>query len=188
MPLTTIDPKPALVVIDLQKGLAGISAAHPMAEIVERSASLAKAFRRRGFPVVLVNATGRAPGRTETGSSIPAGFTPPPDWSELMDELAPEPTDYRVTKTTWGAFHGTDLDAQLKNAGVTQVFVVGVATSAGVESTARAAHEHGYHVVLATDAMTDRDAEVHRNSVERIFPKLGETTTTSEILEQLEKG
>ena len=51
-----------------------------------------------------------------------------------------------------------------------------------VESTARAAHEHGYHVTLATDAMTDRAAEAHRHSVERIFPRLGERGTTAEIL------
>ena len=74
-------------------------------------------------------------------------------------------------------------DAGLEN---TQVVLTGVATSAGVESTARAAHEHGYHVVVATDAMTDRSAEVHANSVERIFPRLGETATTAEILAGLE--
>ena len=56
----------------------------------------------------------------------------------------------------------------------------------GVESTARAAHEHGYHVTLATDAMADMSAETHRNSVERIFPRLGETGTTDEILALLD--
>jgi nicotinamidase-related amidase len=70
---------------------------------------------------------------------------------------------------------------------VTQLVLAGVATSLGVESTARSAHEHGYHVVLATDAMTDREAAAHDNSIERIFPRLGETATTTEILEMLEK-
>lgn len=65
--------------------------------------------------------------------------------------------------------------------------LVGIATSIGVESSARAAHEHGYHVTLATDAMSDIEAETHRNSVERIFPRLGETGTTDEILEVLAK-
>jgi nicotinamidase-related amidase len=60
--------------------------------------------------------------------------------------------------------------------------LAGVATSIGVESTARSASEHGYHVVLVTDAMTDIDADTHHNSVERIFPKLGETATTDEVL------
>lgn len=51
-----------------------------------------------------------------------------------------------------------------------------------MESTARAAHEHGYHVVLATDAMTDRDPDLHRSSVQRIFPRLGETASTDDAL------
>ena len=67
MTLTTIDPNPALVVIDLQKGLTAVPTAQPIAEIIQRSASLAQAFRRHGLPVVLVNATGGAPGRTEAG-------------------------------------------------------------------------------------------------------------------------
>jgi hypothetical protein len=33
--------------------------------------------------------------------------------------------------------------------------------------------------------MTDTDPDAHANSVERIFPKLGETTTTAEILDML---
>lgn len=81
-----------------------------------------------------------------------------------------------------GAFHGTDLDRQLRRLGVTQVVLAGIATSIGVESTARAAYAHGYHVTVATDAVTDRDPDTHRVSVEKIFPRLGETDTTAAIL------
>jgi nicotinamidase-related amidase len=98
-----------------------------------------------------------------------------------------QPDDYLVTKQRWGAFYGTTLDAYLREVGVTQIVLAGIATSAGVESTARSAYEHGYHVVLATDAMTDRDPAAHENSVERIFPKLGETATASQILQLLEQ-
>ncbi|MBI0384557.1 isochorismatase family protein, partial [Streptomyces albiflaviniger] len=90
--------------------------------------------------------------------------------------------DIVVTKHTWGAFHGTDLDLQLRRRGATQVVLGGIATSIGVESTARAAYAHGYHVTLATDAMTDMDADAHRNSVEKIFPRLGETDSTDAII------
>ena len=156
-----------------------------MDEIVQRAASLAAAFRRHGLPVVLVNVAGGAPGRTD--ASRPA-FTPPPDWTDLVEELDAQPDDHRVTKLRWGAFHGTSLDTHLRDLGITQVVLAGVATSGGVESTARSAYEHGYHVVLATDAMTDRNAGAHQNSIERIFPKLGETAATTEILEMLEKS
>lgn len=183
MALTTMDPKPALVMIDLQKGIVGRETAHPVDQILEHAASLASAFRGYGLPVVLVNVAGGAPGRTERTWS--GGQELPPDWAELADELNPQPSDYRVTKKTWGAFHGTSLDARLRELGVTQIVLCGISTSAGVESTARAAHEHGYNVVLATEAMTDADPEAHRNSVERIFPRLGERAATVEILEML---
>ena len=65
--------------------------------------------------------------------------------------------------------------------------IAGVATSAGVESTARQAYELGFNVTLAVDAMTDLSADAHVNSVTRIFPRLGETGTTQEIIDLLEK-
>jgi nicotinamidase-related amidase len=184
--LTTLDPKPALVVIDLQKGLMTVPTVHAIGDVVERAARLANAFRLHRLPVVLVNATGRAPGRTEADRNPSSDFSPPPGWADLVDELAVQSDDYLVTKQRWGAFYGTSLDAYLKESGVTQVVGVGVATSAGVESTARSAYEHGYNVLLATDAMTDRDPGAHDNSVERIFPKLGETATVNEILNVLD--
>ena len=187
MALTTLDPRPALVVIDLQKGLMAVPTVHPIEKVVDRAARLATAFRRHELPVVLVNATGRAPGRTEAGQARSSDFTPPSDWANLVDELDAQPDDHLVTKLRWGAFHGTSLDAHLQELGVTQVVLAGIATSIGVESTARSAHEHGYHVVLATDAMTDRDPAAHDNSVERIFPKLGETATAAEILDLLDR-
>ncbi|AGL18345.1 isochorismatase family protein [Actinoplanes sp. N902-109] len=82
---------------------------------------------------------------------------------------------------------GLVLDLQLRRRGVTQIVLTGIATSIGVESTARAAHEHGYHVTLATDAMTDRREDTHLNSVENVFPRLGETGTTAEIRMLLSK-
>ena len=65
--------------------------------------------------------------------------------------------------------------------------IAGVATSIGVESTARHAHENGFHVTLAVDAMTDMNPDAHHNSITRIFPRLGETGTTQEIIELLNK-
>lgn len=183
MPLSTLDPRPALVVVDLQKGIVATPSVHPMGDVVRNAAALADAFRSHDLPVVLVRVTGGAPGRTEV--SRPAGATRPPDWADIVEELASADGDLVITKQRWGAFHDTDLDARLREEGVTQVVLAGVATSIGVESTARAAYEHGYHVVLATDAMTDFDADAHDNSVRRIFPRLGETATTGEILDEL---
>ncbi len=75
-----------------------------------------------------------------------------------------------------------DTAAGRHQRGLTQVDVCGIATSIGVESTARQAYELGYNVTLATDAMSCLNAETHHNSIERIFPRLGETGTTEDIL------
>ena len=76
----------------------------------------------------------------------------------------------------------------MKKLGVTQVVIAGIATSIGVESTARYAYELGFNVTLAVDAMTDMNLDAHTNSVTRIFPRLGETGTTQEIIDLLDKA
>ena len=130
----------------------------------------------------MVNAPARAPGRTDAGAPK---FSFPADWTELVPELQQHPDDHLVSKQRWGAFIGTSLDVYLRERGVTQIFLTGVATSAGVESTARSAYDYGYNVVLVTDAMTDRSEETHRHCVEKIFPRLGETDTTDNVLKLL---
>jgi len=192
MTLSTLDPKTALVVIDLQGGtVATPKVPVPVEEVVARTVELAAAFRAHGLPVVLVRVTAAADGADATPGRIGAqrrsgGGALPEGFDVILEELRGE-NDIIVSKRTWGAFYGTDLDLQLRRRGVTQVVLAGVATSIGVESTARAAHEHGYHVTLATDAMTDINEETHRNSIERIFPMLGESGTTAEIIELLAK-
>ena len=182
MALTLLDTGTALIVIDLQKGLIGLPTVHPMAGVLAAATALIAAFRRRGLPVVLVNATGVAPGRTERSHSL-EGL--PADWADLVPELDAQPKDLLVTKRTWGAFINTGLEAQLRALGVTQLVLAGIATSFGVESTARHAYELGFNVTLALDAMTDLSPEAHDNSVARIFPGLGETGSTREIVDLL---
>ncbi len=182
MPLTQIDDKSALIVIDLQKGLTALPTVHPISEIIARTAQLARTFRKRGLPVVLVNVTGGAPGRTDSVRKMPSL---PPDWAELVPELEQHPDDHLVSKQRVGAFIGTSLNETLRRLAVTQVFVTGVATSAGVESTVRSAYDHGYNVVVVVDAVTDRNADAHRHCVETIFPRLSETDTTENVLKLL---
>lgn len=178
------------MIIDLQQGIAGMpTQPYPGSEVIARSAELAGAFRGHGLPVVLVRVSFAAdgsdamPGRTEA-SRDGAARSFPPGWDEIVSELITD-QDILVTKHNWNAFHGTDLDVQLRRRGVTQIVLTGIATSIGVESTARAAYEHGYHVTLATDAMADRDQTSHRHSIEEIFPRLGETGRTVEIIDLL---
>jgi len=185
MAVTSLDPKTGLIIVDLQKGIVAMPTAHPMGEIVKRASALADAFRRHNLPVVLVNVSAGAPGRTEQAPRV-REF--PDGWTELVPELNRQPEDHTVTKRTWGAFTGTGLEEHLKKQGVTQVVIAGVATSIGVESTARQAHECGFNVTLAVDAMTDMNPDAHTNSIMRIFPRLGEIGVTKEILDRLDNN
>ena len=182
MPITILDPNTALVIIDLQQGIIALPVAHPVAPIVAHAAKLAQAFRRRNSPVVLVNVAGGASGRADVKQPP---FNPPAAWTELVPELDRQPSDILITKLTWGAFTGTALDMQLRRRGVTQIVLCGVATSVGVESTARFAHELGYNLTIITDAMTDMKLDAHNNSLTNIFPRIAETGTTAELLAQL---
>lgn len=181
MPLTQLDEKPALVVIDLQQGIVSQAMVPPAAEIVARAVRLIAAFRARGLPVVLVNVAGRSPSRVE--SSTP--FNPPANWATLVPELDVQPTDILVTKYNVGAFYGTGLDRELRRGGVTQIFLCGISTSSGVEATARNAYDRGYNVVSVTDAMSETNPEAHEHAIRVQLPKISEITSVDEVLARL---
>jgi nicotinamidase-related amidase len=185
MPVTALDAKAALVVIDLQKGVAAFPSLRPLDEIVEQVNLLSSAFRKRQLPVVFVVANGGSPGRTD---ATVRHMERTGDFADLLPDLKVEAGDHRITKRTRGAFTGTDLEAYLRQHAVTQVFVVGVATSNGVESTARQAYELGFNVVLPLDAMTDLNADMETYSVTRVFPRLAETDPTAAILALMERA
>jgi nicotinamidase-related amidase len=189
MPITVLDPKTALVVIDIQKGIVALPTVHPTSAIVANVVRLADAFRERKLPVVLVHVSWAADmadaikTRTETKPpSRPLGS----GFFEYVDELRANPTaDILVHKRQWGAFYGTDLDLHLRRRGVTNIVLCGISTSIGVESTARDAWERSYNLAFAVDAMTDMNADAHDRALKIIFPRIGELGTTEEILGKL---
>jgi nicotinamidase-related amidase len=183
MPLTTLDPKNALLVVDLQKGIINSPFVHPIAAVIENNQALLNDFRQHDLPVALKNVTGGEQGRTEQprrqSSTLPEGF------ADLIPELDRQSSDIVVTKQTWGAFASTNLEAQLKAEGVTQVVITGAATGTGVKATARQAYEAGFNVTLVLDAMTDARPEAHEYSLANVFPRLEETGSTQDILDLL---
>lgn len=185
IPLTTLDPNTALIVIDLQKGIVNGNFIHPIGDIIDRARALIDVFRAKKLLVVLVNVAGRPLGRTEQGPRSGTSFTE--GWTGFLPELDRQPRDIVVTKRSWGAFATTDLEHQLKARGVTHVVLTGVATSGGVEATARQAYEQGFNVTLAIDGMTDIREEAHQYTIRNVFPRVGETGSTKEIISLLER-
>ena len=176
----------ALVLIDLQKGiLARPLAPHSAANVLKTATELATRFRQAGAPVILVH-VGFAPDLKDAPRQPvdqpmpipPGGF--PKEFSELADGLA-QPGDLIILKHQWGAFHGTDLDLQLRRRGITTIVLGGVATNMGVESTARAAWEHGYALLLAEDATSTQSVELHQFALKNIFPRISRVTKSADI-------
>ncbi|GAA0726788.1 isochorismatase family protein [Dactylosporangium roseum] len=163
----------ALIVVDLMPRVVERDLGpHLGADIVARTSRLVAAFRRAGGAIVLIRA--ERPGVAEQ-----------PPGGEFVPELRPEPGDITVVKRTVGAFYGTGLAEQLRERGVDKVVMTGIATTMGVESTARAAADHGFKVVFAADAMSGLTAQEHEHALTVVLPRFGEVLTTDEVLDRL---
>ncbi|HEX3782051.1 MAG TPA: isochorismatase family cysteine hydrolase [Pseudonocardiaceae bacterium] len=209
MAISQLDDKGALIVFDQQNYNRALSVDYvlPLQDVIDRTAKLADAFRRHGWLVVNVivpNAYGMKlmDEGTQPGGRVERGYVRPrtaegiqenvashlgADWHDIVPELTPQPGDLLVVKPFWDAFIGTTLDYDLRQQGVTQVFVTGAMAAIGVESTARTSNNLGYNTVTVIDAMTDFDKDAYHNSVEKIFPRISERASTAEVLRLLDR-
>jgi nicotinamidase-related amidase len=191
--LTEIDPKKtALVVIDMQKGIAamGRSFAPNSADIViANSARLAETMRQKGATVILVNVTsldGKDMLNPKLDGSPQYNLAErPKDWADLLPQIGPKQGDITITKRQWGAFHGTELDLQLRRRGIDMIILCGISTNIGVETTAREAYQHGYSQIFATDAMTASTEAEHNSALNFTFSRIGRLRSTEQIIAML---
>jgi nicotinamidase-related amidase len=119
--------------------------------VAEHAAAALGAARRAGLPVFHV---------------IPA-----PMADQIHPLLTPATGEPVLGKSSVSAFATTDLDQRLREAGVGQVIIAGVATSGTVLSTTRWAADIGYQVIVCADACADMDAGAHAALTDQsIFP------------------
>lgn len=177
--------KTALVVIDLEMGI--VNREHlPFTgkEVVQRASSLINAFTEKGAFVILVRVStvdGKDMLRPSTDSKVKAAQFPQ-GWDSFVPELAKAKNTHEIIKKNWGAFHGTDIDLQLRRRGIDTIVLCGISTNIGVDTTAREAFQNGYNQVFATDAMTAATIDEHDYVCKYIFPKIGKIRTTEEIV------
>lgn len=184
---------PALLIVDMQNDF--VRAGAPL-EVPDARATiaaidvLAAAFRARGRPVVYTRfVTDETPGlmwlwspecrprdrrccwrghrRHYDDVEGPRGVI------DVVDELTPQPGDWTVDKHGYGAFHGTDLHARLRAAGVRSVVVCGTVTQICVEETAREAFHHGYRTTLVDDAVSSFAPDLHAATLRNFAMKFG---------------
>lgn len=182
----------ALVLIDVQKGTLALPIGpHAPTTIIANSARLASRFSQHGATVALVRVSfsegyaDRPGGVTDMPMVIPPGGLPQ-DWAEFPADIASIRPDILITKRHWSAFHGTELDLQLRRRGITHVVIGGLMTNFGVESTARDAWQHNYQVIVAEDASSSLGDELHRFAIRNTLPRVSRVRSTAEIIAGLE--
>jgi len=195
--ITTIDKQTALVLIDLQKGVVRMDTVHPVINILLKVSMLVDVFRAANLPIVIVHVNPMGAAWTKTRvekSTLPQNpvmhtlarmVMPVMGFTDIVPEIKIQPQDILIEKKAWNAFFQTSLNKELKKREITQLVLAGISTSIGVEGTARAASELGYNLIFAIDAMTDKVLEAHENSINNIFPRIGELGTVMEITRKL---
>lgn len=185
----TLDPRATtLLVMDYQ---AGVVANLPgAADYIARTAGAIAAVREHGGHVGYVRVAFTA----EDYDNVPADnliFTRLRESGRRFDDgdpvtavhpdLAPEPDDIVVRKVRVGAFSTTDLDARLRERGVTTLVLAGIATSGVVLSTVRDGSDRDYRLFVLADCCADADPEVHDVLLHKVFPRQAEIIAAAEL-------
>jgi len=192
----SLSPHTALIVIDMQNGFChedGFMSKigldwRPGAAAIEPVGRLVGAARAGGLPIFFtryaVNADYSDAGlMTELFPAIPAAKGLIRDsWdADVVDELAPAPGDRVIDKTRMSAFHGTDLEAQLRELDIDTVIVCGVTTNMCVEGTVRDAFTLDIRVVVPSDATAAVTEELHQGALRTFEYGFGPVVTVAEL-------
>lgn len=104
---------------------------------------------------------------------------------EILDELAPRPSEPVVTKLSASAFTSSSIDALLRHLAVESLVFTGVSTSQCVDLTARDAADRGYRCVVVEDAVAEDRPDYHEWTLEQFQRLFGRVLTTDEVLAEL---
>ena len=107
--------------------------------------------------VVLLLRTSGATGQQENGKAGGALFDPDGPMVHFIAGCAPAAGETVVVKSLPNAFAKTDLDAELKAIGRTNLIVTGFMAHMCVSATSRAALDLGYRPTVVAEATATRD-------------------------------
>ena len=185
--------KTAFVAIDMQKEIVnnGTLSPHTAQSILSNNDLLVRTLKRTAALKVLVNVDiSTFPYLSQQTDMGGMTASVPPEFTDLLlkDSLKDTNNMLTITKYNPSAFFGTSLDLQLRRRGIETIILSGVATTNGVYATALDAFQHGYHIVLAEDACSDRDKESHQLFIKKIFPKTARVRSTKQIIEAIQQS
>ena len=79
----------------------------------------------------------------------------------------------------------SNLEDQLRAAGIDTLVMTGIATDVCVESTTRDAHMLNFRTIVVSDATATRSDEAHNASLSAMFNHFADVFTSDEIIELL---
>jgi nicotinamidase-related amidase len=97
--------------------------------------------------------------------------------AEIVDDVAPRNGDYVIAKHRWSAFHQTPLELSLRTAGIHTIILAGGATEIGIASTAYAARDHDYSLVILRDGCRSDVPGLNDYLMDNVFPRLSRVLT-----------
>jgi ureidoacrylate peracid hydrolase len=170
------------------------------APVVANAARLLAAAREAGVTVAYAIADHRADRATsartlrdtdnrlrplrpgDPDSPLITGGTPE---ARVVRPLEPAAADFIVPKHRWSAFHGTYLDLALRTRRIDTLVLAGGSTDVGIASTAFAARDLDYNLVIVSDACTSPEPDNHEQLMRRVFPRMARVRTTGEVVAML---
>jgi nicotinamidase-related amidase len=184
--------KPALIVIDMQKGglepyeVSGISHMAGYRDRINRVVAVAEACRGAGIPVIFFQEIHRRDlvdfGRELDGAEGLHCLEGDPG-TDLVDELRPGSGDYFIQKRRYSCFIHTDLDILLRGLGVQTLLLAGNLTNVCVHYTFADAHQRDYHVRVLEDCVGGSDVRAHTAALEAMeYLQTGARRTSQEVL------
>jgi ureidoacrylate peracid hydrolase len=176
-----------------------------MKPVVDNAVRLRDAARKASIPIFYAMANHRKDGQirsmiiTDTDMRLrpwPNGECDPTvhgategSWEQrVIDELKPAPEDYIIPKYRWSTFHQTYFDLALRSRGIDTIILSGGAVDVGIASTAYAARDLDYNLIIVRDACSNSHDDSMATFMDTIFPRMARVRTTNQVLELIRRG
>ena len=170
-PISIEPKKTAVLIMDYQIRIFNFFSKEIQDGLISRANKVLTAARQKGIPVIYIEVV--------RGERTPE--------HAILAQVTPQPGDAVLTKHRVGPFSTTDLNERLKKQGIDTLVLMGVASSGCVLSAVRWAVDIDYKLIVLSDCCADRDDEVQRVLMEKIFPSQATVTTSREFVEAAAK-
>lgn len=90
--------------------------------------------------------------------------------ADFHEGLGPQGGEFVIKHTRTNAFYGSQLEEILTALGIERLIIAGVSTNSAVITTVSAAADMGYQVIVAKDACSTAERQLHDACLENMLP------------------